>query len=55
MDLIFIVLFAGTAALALALILALKILRRKVETKEMLRVHKAIKKGTKAISTDILR
>ena len=48
MDLIFIVLFAGTAALALALILALKILRRKVETKEMLRVHKAIKEGAKA-------
>lgn len=48
MDLIFIVLASGAASLALALILALNILNRKVANESMLQVHRAIKKGAKA-------
>ena len=48
MDLIFIVLSSGAASLVLALILALKILNRKVDDENMLRIHKAIKEGAKA-------
>ena len=48
MDLIFIVLSSGAASLILALILALKILNRKVDDENMLRIHKAIKEGAKA-------
>jgi len=48
MELLFIVLSAGAVALASSLLIALKMLRRKVESKEMMEVHGAIKEGAKA-------
>ena len=48
MELVFITLSAGVIALVSALFVTLKMLRKNIGTKEMVRVHEAIKEGAKA-------
>jgi len=48
MGLLLVVLSAGAVALVSALLITLKMLRKKVESKEMTKVHEAIKEGAKA-------